>query len=271
MIGSGYERVRTRLTLAAQDVDQPLDVHQLRVATRRLLATLDLFRELLPTKSRKRTARQLKRIRRAAGKARDLDVLIQHQLDSATGSKRLIKQLRKKRKRAQKPIARIKRQIDDSVRAAKDLNRLVAATEVIDAGPDRLFADWSREKLRTLVEPFFSRVISCQSSPSQLHKFRIAAKAFRYSLDALEIGFPPRSFNSATRDIRRLQKLLGDVNDSHVAINRYQQIRERDPTFDRKILKGRRQQLEVERRRLLEWWTPEKASSVKEKFERLVD
>jgi hypothetical protein len=50
-------------------------VHQLRVATRRAVVALEIFRPLLAGKHHAWFARQLKRIRRTAGEARDLDVL----------------------------------------------------------------------------------------------------------------------------------------------------------------------------------------------------
>src|SRR5687767_3640798 len=54
--------------------DDPEPVHQLRVSTRRAAAALRSFADLLPGKYHKGLARQLRRIRRAAGEARDWDV-----------------------------------------------------------------------------------------------------------------------------------------------------------------------------------------------------
>ncbi|HEY1785731.1 MAG TPA: CHAD domain-containing protein, partial [Pirellulales bacterium] len=63
------------LTRAAAADHQPEDVHQLRVATRRAMAALEIFQTLLPPRRTRKMKKQLKRIRRAAGGARDLDVL----------------------------------------------------------------------------------------------------------------------------------------------------------------------------------------------------
>src|SRR5581483_12025917 len=52
----------------------PEPVHHLRVATRRAGAAIDLFSDLLPNKARRKAGRALKRLRRAAGAARDTDV-----------------------------------------------------------------------------------------------------------------------------------------------------------------------------------------------------
>jgi CHAD domain-containing protein len=51
-------------------------VHQLRVATRRAAAALDLYHDFVPQKSAKKMEARLKRIRRQAGKVRDCDMLL---------------------------------------------------------------------------------------------------------------------------------------------------------------------------------------------------
>lgn len=85
-------------------------VHQLRVATRRAIAAIDAFRDLLPTKRADWFTKQLRRIRRAAGEARDLDVLTDR-LTGETGDapggqarRRLVAMLSKQRQFARQPI-----------------------------------------------------------------------------------------------------------------------------------------------------------------------
>src|SRR5207247_10117237 len=63
------------LPLAARHAHEDVEyVHQLRVASRRAVATVDVFWDLLPTKRRQWVRKQLKRVRRAAGEARDSDM-----------------------------------------------------------------------------------------------------------------------------------------------------------------------------------------------------
>ena len=52
------------------------NVHQLRVSTRRTVAAIEIFANLLPRRRKHWMAKQVKRIRRAAGTARDLDVML---------------------------------------------------------------------------------------------------------------------------------------------------------------------------------------------------
>src|SRR5262245_18382639 len=58
--------------LAEYDIEH---VHQLRVATRRAVAAVKLYRECLPDKLRLWIKKRLRRIRGSAGDTRDLDVL----------------------------------------------------------------------------------------------------------------------------------------------------------------------------------------------------
>jgi CHAD domain-containing protein len=52
-------------------------IHQLRISTRRSQAALQMFAGLLPPMSRDKTIKHMKKLRRAAGNVRDVDVLMQ--------------------------------------------------------------------------------------------------------------------------------------------------------------------------------------------------
>src|SRR5438445_7388852 len=69
------EVVRRYLKLALDETNNdPEPVHQLRVGTRRARAALDIVAAYLPGKVAKRARKQLRRLRRVAGEARDWDV-----------------------------------------------------------------------------------------------------------------------------------------------------------------------------------------------------
>src|SRR5690348_10786555 len=69
--------------------DQADQIHKLRTWSRRSAAAIELFSPLLPKRDRKWWARQLKKIRQAAGDVRDLDVM----LEQAAGDALLAKEL----------------------------------------------------------------------------------------------------------------------------------------------------------------------------------
>ena len=82
------EVVRDYLPLALHEADKdPEHVHQLRVATRRARAALDIFACCLPVKVYKAARKQLRNIRRVAEEARDLDVFLTS-LTDRTASRR---------------------------------------------------------------------------------------------------------------------------------------------------------------------------------------
>src|SRR5215831_7032142 len=71
------EVVRDWLGLALREPDKdPEHVHQLRVGTRRAGAALEIFAPCLPEKVYDAARRHLRRLRRAAGAARDWDVFL---------------------------------------------------------------------------------------------------------------------------------------------------------------------------------------------------
>ena len=84
--------VGDRLPLALFHADEDREyVHQLRVSTRRAGAAVRMFADCLPNRNRKTIARALKRVRRAAGAARDWDVfqeMIAQRLARATAAQK---------------------------------------------------------------------------------------------------------------------------------------------------------------------------------------
>jgi hypothetical protein len=70
-----FDAVWMKLRASCAMPDTVEHVHQLRVATRRTLAAFEAFHAVIPAKRRDWFEKRLRRLRRAAGEARDLDVL----------------------------------------------------------------------------------------------------------------------------------------------------------------------------------------------------
>src|SRR3954451_20772642 len=71
------EVVRDKLPLAIHKSEEDIEyVHHLRVGTRRAGAALEIFGPCRPDKVYKAARKQLRRMRRAAGAARDWDVFL---------------------------------------------------------------------------------------------------------------------------------------------------------------------------------------------------
>src|SRR5688572_29922151 len=105
------------LPLAARRADEDIEhVHQLRVASRRAVAALEIFWDLLPKRRARWLRKRLKEIRRTAGEARDDDVLaarLEHWAQRHPPVKLVLKQVLKHRRKAQQPIEKIHRKLVD--------------------------------------------------------------------------------------------------------------------------------------------------------------
>ena len=109
-------------------------VHQLRVATRRTVAVIDVFSDVFASRERKTLKKSLAKIRASAGKARDLDVLIlqlQHDPTVSDSEKRIcVDALRSFRHAAQGKILRCARKVHQGSLFDKILEALGASSKV---------------------------------------------------------------------------------------------------------------------------------------------
>ena len=147
--------VQHYLPLAAKKPDEDIEyVHELRVATRRTMAALRLYADMLPRRRTARMETRLKQIRRAADDARDYDVLIQRRSDghSDAEAQRFLEKVRSRRRKAQRPIQAVYRCLkkDDRFdRWVKKLLRGVRPRGKTKAEPkDPRFGEWARTYLR---------------------------------------------------------------------------------------------------------------------------
>ena len=93
--------------------------------------------------------------------------------------------------------------------------------------------------LTPMAEDFFKlgkRAAKTKASPEELHRFRIAAKEFRYSLELFIPLYGP-SLNPLLAKIIHTQKILGDINDCETV--RKMNLRSRGADGVRKWLRKR--------------------------------
>ena len=203
------------------------NVHQLRVATRRAMAALEIFADLLPGRRKKWMQRRLKQVRKAAGDARDFDVLGQRLAKRLDGEadpsvELLLVEVQKRRKAAQRPIeashAKLKRK-DFPRREARLLKHVRLRTES-DLAEQPSFAEAGVHALRQLVQDFFAAADGDLSDPVALHAFRIQGKQLRYAMEIFAGAFPPALRKKLYPQVERLQEKLGDIND-HASARRH--------------------------------------------------
>lgn len=203
---------------AAHACDEDVEyVHQLRVATRRAVATLRIFRLLLPGQLVDRLRDLLRQVRDATGEARDLDVLLER--CTAAGDRfasldDLVAWIGQRRRRAQSDVV-----------AAEDavLGPLLACTKEVLAHLRRCARTEKRgrralnstlkRRCRRPARRFLEALDGSLATDEHLHRFRIAGKKLRYTLEAIPtLGRNPRGGREYAR-LQAMQQELGNIND----------------------------------------------------------
>jgi CHAD domain-containing protein len=251
-------------------------VHDLRVETRRASAALALYAEFLPPGKARRVEKQLKMLRRAAGEARDLDVLT----DAGNNmmgrlAPALLAAAHRRRRKAQRSLvraARLCRDGDFSGRAEKLLRGLRRRARR-NPGPD--LAAWSRANLRRFVTAFFAASprnlgnlgANDASALRTLHHFRVAAKQLRYALEMLSGALQPQAANRPLKGMAEVQRRLGFITDIAAERARFESWKE--PALKAE-LRARLTALDAalvrECRAFADWWTPARRAELRRDF-----
>ncbi len=204
--------------------DDPEDVHQARVGTRRLRSDLKTFRSLLDPEWLEEMRTELRWLGGALGEVRDADVLLERlrrQVASlaeadAPGAATLVRRLAHQRETGRAELL----EAMSGPRYVELLDRLVAAAQDPPLLPE---AD---QKAATLLpnlvrKPWkkLARAVSALGDPpvdEELHNVRIQAKACRYAVEAVApvIGKPAKDMAKAVAEV---QGVLGDHQDAVVA------------------------------------------------------
>ena len=259
------------LPLAAYHAQQDTEhVHRLRVSTRRAVAAQKIYRDWLPPKQGKWVRKRLRRIRRTAGTARDLDVLAER-LNREYGdcAAPIVAKINQDRAGVHPAIVRLAKRMrrrDRFIRKTAKLVEGIGATSASsDAAAATPFRDWAALQLAEFATQFFSAQPAAGADIAALHQFRIRAKALRYAVEALAPAFGPELRKVYYPVIEELQERLGKIND-HVTAR--DQLREwsvevasdRDlfcEAADHEVAR-----LTDEIADFAEWWTPERADQL---------
>ncbi len=208
-----------RQLTACQENASVESVHDLRVATRRLLTLLELLLVQNKLKPVERIHEELKKLRTDFDKLRDTQVMIAELSNMTTqtqGSAEFLAYLRK-RELSQKSavgldIAKYK--------VHRNAERVASAEKVLCEGcadPE----DCERKVLRAMdgsfrtVQQLWRKLDS--STPATFHALRIACRRFRYQLEVINsifIQYPSANMTA----IRALQDKLGDIQNHEVML-----------------------------------------------------
>ena len=218
MLRGRVKRVADLLPVAAQGPSDNLEsVHQLRIWSRRAEAALKLCQPLLRRRNLRNLAKQLKSLRRAAGPARDTDVLQQRAAGLKAGLARdhLHKLLAERWQAAQPALAEANEQLEEGEKLRRRLRRLLRRLRRSHGGVDgkQSIRRWARRRLRSLIKKFERSGRQDLNELDQLHKFRIAGKRLKYALELVGMAFGKRLRKRLYARLDRLQTALGAIND----------------------------------------------------------
>jgi CHAD domain-containing protein len=235
--------LRQRLTtlieaMPAAQAGDVRSVHQARVATRRLREALPVIGAAVSARSLGRVGRQVRRMTRALGPVRELDVALAH-----------LDELGARDDVSPRAIARV-RQALASDRLERRQEMLAAITpskvEKLRQRLGHLGSDQAPQPTTVLVEA--SNRVGTRAgrlvrsidragglySPTKLHAVRIAAKKLRYALE-IERELTRSRATARISQLKRLQDLLGRMHDFEILIDRTRQVQTEVAGDDRRL------------------------------------
>jgi CHAD domain-containing protein len=220
--------IARQLPLAVESADDDVEhVHQLRVATRRTGAAMRIFADCLPDKLRQSVKKQLRKLRQAAGEARDWDVFLQaladwsneRPADEQPGIDFLRGLAFARRVDAQGHLGEV-------ADMAPDVDGVVADVHRPLSGPDTL-GGLALMTLNDLFADFEQAVAGDLTDFDQLHQVRIQGKRLRYAMEVFADCFGPAFRGELYAAVEEMQEILGAANDSHDAVGRLTGLRDR--------------------------------------------
>ncbi|HVJ30032.1 MAG TPA: CHAD domain-containing protein [Gammaproteobacteria bacterium] len=214
----------------AEQAPTPDEIHQLRVAARRLRVALRLFGRMLPSTDVARFNAELRSFAGSLGDIRDLDVYTDNfkayvqavppeQRGGLSGYEMYLRRERTEaRQRAAAAVA--------SPRAAvllADIERFAAAGPA--AGALRRWGSLSiGDAMRQSIRNSVGRVrrignqLTTRARPAELHGLRIKSKRLRYELEFFAEVYPP--LKQTAKECKALQDLLGTLQDVYAGTAR---------------------------------------------------
>ena len=256
------ELLEQRHSLIAHDAGARLAVdaenlHQLRVASRRVRAFLRVARALVDSEWAASLNEPLRRLGKASNEARDLDVLLEHLEAEAptlgapdsTAALQLIRMLERDRDHVQ---TELEAALDSSAHRAM-LEQLALPVEVAAEPTERTLADLAARELRRLLAQV--RALGKAPADEKLHELRIRVKRVRYAaeLGGLRGGArTQRVIGAATH----LQDVLGAHQDAVVAEQRIRALAQRSDDPEVAFAAGRLAERQRQRRDALQLQLP---------------
>lgn len=246
----------------------PESIHDVRVATRKLEAALDLWRSMLPRRRRRRARRALDALRRGLAMAREVEIslrLLRERFGTLPADARIASALLEDRlqQRLERLEARAARRC--SRRVIGRVRRRLELTwqgVTVGEGPGISFLEVGRARLaRRRNRSLAALSAAAQGDANEmLHTARVVTKRWRYMLERLA-ATDPTTDASEQGWLEAVQETLGRIQDLAV-------LRQRAVRLSPRLAPGGREGPSEPTRSLLRSLEAERAACVK-KFCRL--
>lgn len=211
---------------------EPEAIHRLRVRTRRVRAVLDVFEPCLPPALHRKARRALRKLRQAAGQARDWDVFIEALAPPPERASEAAPEGMAEGALLGMALAR-REEAQQHLREAwqASLKRVSALPQAWDsalgakgraAGPTllELAHHATAERLVALDRVMAGSLSAVLSDPQRLHQARIACKRLRYVLEVVAQTVGPGRVEPTLAALASMQDALGQAHDATVALQR---------------------------------------------------
>jgi CHAD domain-containing protein len=243
------------------------------------VAAVEMFEPYLPQRRTAWFKNQLKKVRQAAGEARDFDVLavrlgktLKDDADSA--ARHLLDWIAKCRRDAQPAIRKIHQRLRDrdyKRRVAKLLDKTRASRGDARAEPD--FSQVARDAMRQTVDAFFAASHANLADTAKLHLFRISGKELRYAMEIFAGAFPSSFVEQLYPQVAELQEKLGEINDHVSALAHFQEWLPKSDCDDEQALLVRLAEAEAQMRddrltAFFQFWTADRNERLRYQFSR---
>jgi CHAD domain-containing protein len=235
VLGSRTRTVQRYLDrVASRPSEDPEDVHQLRVAARRLVAALSVFKSRLEPRARRGVRRAARRLRQLAGSVRDLDVLlamVEQRVTWLPGGapatpRPILRAIQRDRAAAQqaleKSLPKWTQQFDrSSARLLQSLARQASGKPVRGT-----LGSIARRILLKRLDRCFAAGQKDLTDLDRMHRLRIMAKRLRYTMEIFGNGYPAEFARNLYPRVEELQGDLGEINDLRNLTRRLRSMQE---------------------------------------------
>jgi len=234
------------------DLEDLEPVHDMRVATRRLRAALEVFASCFPPKRHRKAMKRVKRLADALGARRDVDVEIgllegivaELDGDDHQAVERPLERMHSERQEANAQLAafvsgkrlpKLRRRLEKLAGSARGMK----ARHVEGLAPGDSLRTSAARAVRTRLDElhgFYEAALAPEASAVQ-HDMRIAAKRLRYVLETVGACLGAEA-EPARRACKDLQSVLGHLHDCDLVLRRTEGIESAT-----KLLRERRERL----------------------------